>query len=183
MCDHEPEETQPRRSALKVITGALAGAMGLAMAVPPIAALLHPFRKKVIERADGWSDLGSTQSFVAELPKKVSISARRRDAWVTTPHVTVGSVWVVRKKAAEDQFEVLSTVCPHLGCPINLADKADSFACPCHRSNFALSGERAEGPSKRAMDTLETKVENQHLYCRYKTFKADTSEKISTSGA
>jgi menaquinol-cytochrome c reductase iron-sulfur subunit len=68
-------------------------------------------------------------------------------------------------------LKVLSSVCPHLGCAVRWIDKQDRFICPCHGGTFTKSGERVSGPPLRAMDELESKVENGVLKVRFQYFR------------
>jgi Rieske Fe-S protein len=50
-------------------------------------------------------------------------------------------------------FKALSAVCPHLGCTVG--PFAGGFVCPCHGSQFTLSGAVTQGPSLSNLDTLQ----------------------------
>jgi cytochrome b6-f complex iron-sulfur subunit len=49
-------------------------------------------------------------------------------------------------------FNVLSGVCPHLGCTV--LPLTGGFLCPCHRSQFTLSGARLSGPAANGLSDL-----------------------------
>ena len=173
-------ETAPRRDALKVVAGALAGCVGAALSAGAAAYLLHPLSTRTVSFDVGESRLGPVTRFEVGVPRKVAITADRRDAWVTTREVTVGAVWVVRKTGSPATFDVLSTTCPHLGCPVGAT--ATGFHCPCHGSRFHLDGSKdqalaAANPSPRAMDALESEVREGVLYCRYQKFRSGLKEK------
>ena len=91
----------------------------------------------------------------------------------------VGRVWVVKDQSAPDGHRVFTTICPHLGCSVNLA--ADGFACPCHNARFEFSGERKpNNPALRGMDELdwERDEHDQNLIrVRYQNFEAGVAEK------
>jgi Rieske Fe-S protein len=85
-------------------------------------------------------------------------------------------VWVV--KEAEDRFRVFTTICPHLGCSVNLGE--NGFACPCHNAKFGLDGVLTDGPAPRGMDTLEWQRNPRdpgQLMVKYQNFKASIAEK------
>ena len=42
---------------------------------------------------------------------------------------------------------VLTRICPHNQCPININEKGDGFICPCHASKFDKCGNCLEGPA------------------------------------
>ena len=49
-----------------------------------------------------------------------------------------------------------SAVCTHQGCTVAVDD--DHFACPCHGSQFELSGKVRRGPAERPLTPYEVKV-------------------------
>jgi Rieske Fe-S protein len=49
-------------------------------------------------------------------------------------------------------YRALSALCPHLGCTV--LPSADGFRCPCHGSQFTLSGKLVLGPSQSDLGTL-----------------------------
>jgi menaquinol-cytochrome c reductase iron-sulfur subunit len=174
----EKAETNPRRAFMAT---AVSGAIGAAVGVPALAYLASPLMKDTIDAEVEESRLGPVGRFTVGKPVKVSVTANRRDAWVTTPDVTVGSVWVVRTTTEPAEFRVMSTVCPHLGCAINKSDAG--FKCPCHNSRFAETGERVHddgpsNPSPRDMDALGHEVRDGVLFCTYRRFKAGVDAQV-----
>ena len=155
--------------------------MGVAAAVPMVGYLTTPLRKKTVAFDVANARLGQVSRFPVGQPRKVGITAVQRDAWVTTPGVTVGSVWVVRQTEDPPEFVVISTSCPHLGCPVNQAE--GGFRCPCHNSRFDATGRRVHddgptNPAPRDMDSLAHHVEGGVLYCEFRVFKAGSAEKV-----
>lgn len=178
----ETEENTGRRSFLKTINILIGGTLAAVAAIPGIGYLLHPLCKDSITFKSQESRLGLINSFKVGTPKKITISAGRRDAWLTTPAVTVGSVWVIRTQEEPAEFTVLSTVCPHLGCPISHQKKG--FLCPCHSSTFSAQGERIEAngkssPSPRNMDSIPHRIDDGVLLCSYKKFRIGATHKIA----
>lgn len=51
-------------------------------------------------------------------------------------------------------LQVLSALCPHLGCTVQPA--GGGFACPCHGSTFTISGSVTQGPALSGLSTLLT---------------------------
>lgn len=49
-------------------------------------------------------------------------------------------------------FLALSRTCTHLGCTLPWSEKEMKFACPCHGSAFAITGEVLDAPAPRALD-------------------------------
>jgi cytochrome b6-f complex iron-sulfur subunit len=57
-------------------------------------------------------------------------------------------------------FLALSRKCTHLGCTLPWSDKTMRFACPCHGSAFAITGEIIDAPAPRALDIYPVRIEN-----------------------
>jgi cytochrome b6-f complex iron-sulfur subunit len=53
----------------------------------------------------------------------------------------------------EQGIYAISGVCTHLGCSVGRSP--EGFACPCHGSRFADSGDVTRGPAPRALPWLE----------------------------
>ena len=66
---------------------------------------------------------------------------------------------------------MLSAVCPHLGCTITWNESKKEFLSPCHNGVFTADGALVSGPPRRAMDELESKVEDGRLKVRYQYFR------------
>ncbi len=58
-----------------------------------------------------------------------------------------------------------------------VSEKKQQFICPCHTAVFALDGARISGPAPRAMDDLESKIDNGMLKVRYQYFRQLISKK------
>ena len=67
--------------------------------------------------------------------------------------------YLVAVRVSEDEVRVLSRVCGHMGCKVNLAADAGSFDCPCHGSRFELDGGLIEGPSPTPLKRYEARVD------------------------
>ncbi len=116
--------------------------LGKALAyVPALAAscLAFPFydfisyssqrKKKVVIPID---NITSNVTFIREIPAFI----------VKTPH----------------GFEVLDAHCTHMGCIVNFSRKDRLFECPCHGSEFTVSGKRIKGPAKKPLKRLAFKI-------------------------
>ena len=156
-----------RRGMLKIGIGVLGAGVGAAVLGPIAGAVTHPLGHATTTGSDAFIPAG-TASMFGDAPTKVDLYSDKVDAWNRVVQVKVGSAWVVE---AGGKLIALSTVCPHLGCGIDYDEAKGKFLCACHKSWFTLDGGIDEGPSPRAMDTLELQVEEQLVSIRYQRFK------------
>jgi Rieske Fe-S protein len=154
--------------------------LGLAVAVPGVAYIASPLRKK------GREEAFETPTHLKELevgvPRSFAIIQERRDAWVKYPREPVGSVWLVRQPDGSDPPVIaLASECPHLGCAVNLTADGKSFLCPCHTSAFDLKGTPQNQVPPRPMDRLEvelTKGDDPEVRVKFQRFRTASEEKI-----
>jgi Rieske Fe-S protein len=59
---------------------------------------------------------------------------------------------------------MLSAVCTHAGCIVELSASAGQFICPCHASTFDLAGSVLTGPAPRPLPELAVRVEDGQVY-------------------
>ncbi len=165
-------ESLTRRSFLGVLLGFGTVVMGAALSVPLIRFALHPLLAKTTEI--GWSDVGKIDEFASlREPMKKLITVEQRDGWRKI--VSEKAIYVLPMK--DGALRVLSPICPHLGCSIPWIEAKQQFICPCHTAVFALDGARISGPAPRAMDDLESKIDNGMLKVRYQYFRQLISKK------
>ena len=134
---------------------ALNAVIGAALSLPAAAYLLLPGKRKI---AAGWSDAGSA-STLNESPRQVLIQRKRVDAWKTS--LEEATAWVFR---LDGKVTAISPSCPHLGCGVHWDSDKDLFICPCHDSEFALDGQVLSGPSPRALDRFDARVEGDRIW-------------------
>ena len=155
-----------RRSFMGTLTGVGVASVGVLLSVPLLRFALYPMFLET--SGTGWSDLGA----VAELknltfPTQRSIKVEQLDGWRKV--VSERTVYIIQ--GADGMFRVLSPVCPHLGCMIGWDVSRKQFVSPCHGGIFNSDGTLVAGPPRRAMDELESKVEQDHLLVRYQYFQ------------
>ena len=154
-----------RRSFLGALIGVGSVAVGALLSVPLIRFAIHPLLSKTTETA--WSEIGSLEElFSINAPVKRLVTVEHRDGWRKV--VSEKPVYVVKDTGI---LRVLSPICPHLGCSISWRESQSQFVCPCHVGIFSTDGTRISGPAPRAMDELESKVENGRLKVRYQYFR------------
>jgi len=161
-----PVDSVSRRSFLTVLLGFVSVVMGAALSVPLIRFALHPLVATTTKI--GWSDVGKLDEFTSlTAPVKKLIKIDQRDAWRRI--VSEKPVYVLPPK--DGVVRVLSPICPHLGCSIPWNEDKQEFICPCHTAIFAKDGSHISGPAPRAMDDLETKVEDGMVKVHYQYFR------------
>jgi len=159
-------ESLTRRSFLGVLLGFGTVVVGAALSVPLIRFALHPLLTKTTEI--GWADVGNIGEFASlTAPVKKFIRVEQLDAWRKI--VSEKPIYVLPMKNGLPR--ILSPICPHLGCSVPWNEAKQEFLCPCHGAVFAEDGARLSGPAPRAMDELESKVENAMVKVRYQYFR------------
>ncbi|HQU83192.1 MAG TPA: Rieske (2Fe-2S) protein [Pyrinomonadaceae bacterium] len=158
-CRKEKESVQDRRTFLSIIPLGILGA---------IAASLGIASKRVLEpkaiaatvgetASENWKTLGLLSDFSGEEPIAKTVAVETNAGWSKT--VEDVTYFVLPKH----ENKVISSVCPHEGCPINWDKETNKFLCPCHDSYFSEKGEKLTGPSKTDLTELETRVADGKL--------------------
>jgi len=165
-------KTSERRAFLKVAAAAGACVSALLAVVPAARAFFSPaFRKR---SEDEWVRLGDVYALEVGVPGKVDIVSTAKDAWVETR--VLHNVWLYTPDG--EHVTVYSGRCTHLGCSYGYDDKNKIFRCPCHNGMFDVkTGAVLGGPPPRALDTLESKIEDGVVYARYEDFRLGVPQK------
>ncbi len=165
-----------RRSFFGALLGVGSAGMGAILAIPVLRYVLYPLYAKVA--GSEWSDVGDEAEFTgSKSPVRKTITFTQRDGWREV--VSAQSVYVSR--AAGGKLEVLSAICPHLGCSVSWQANQDKFICPCHGGVFKPDGEHIGGPPPRGMDALPTQVKDGKLQVHFEYFRSNVpnQEKLS----
>jgi menaquinol-cytochrome c reductase iron-sulfur subunit len=169
-----------RRDILGFATVGLGALIGLVLAVPGVAYIVSPLRKK--GREESFETLTRLKHLEVGVPRSFAIIEERRDAWVKYPREPVGSVWLVRQAdGASPPVIALTSECPHLGCAVNLTADGKSFLCPCHTSAFDLDGKPKNQVPPRAMDRLQvelTQGDDPDVRVKFQRFRTQSEEQI-----
>ena len=62
----------------------------------------------------------------------------------------------------DDTFSALLTRCTHQGCEVEPA--GDRLACPCHGSEYSLTGDVLQGPAERALFAYTVTADAENIY-------------------
>ncbi len=169
-----------RREFVKCASCAIGGAIGLLPMAAGVYVAIDPIRQGggPSSVGDGFLRLAMLEDLpVGGAPVKFSIVSDKADKWSRYSQVPIGAVYLQQTKPGE--VVAFNTVCPHLGCFVDYRASQKDFFCPCHNSNFNLSGALLSGVSPRGMDTLEVAVRNgREVWVKFQTFKANQAEKI-----
>ena len=155
-----------RRSFFGALVAIGSAGMGALLAVPVLRYVLYP----LYARASGteWSDVGEVSEFsISKSPVRKTVTFAQRDGWREV--VSAQSVYVSRTAVGE--LEVLSSICPHLGCSVSWQQAQNDFLCPCHGSVFKADGKVVAGPSPRGMDRLPTRIKDGKLQVHFEYFR------------
>ncbi|MEZ5428887.1 MAG: Rieske (2Fe-2S) protein [Pyrinomonadaceae bacterium] len=151
---NETSARPDRRKFLSLIPlgvfGVIAGSLGLAS-----KRFLEP--QNVSAASENWKILGAVSEIGGEEPIAKTVTVESQTGWSKT--IEDMTVYVLPKH----DNKVLSSVCPHEGCPITWDAERKNFLCPCHDSFFQDDGKRLSGPAQSDLTAMETKVENGKL--------------------
>jgi len=174
---HPGEETEDkrvlegRRSFFLWLVGIGAATMTALLSIPLVRFALYPVFAK--NTSAPWSKLGSRSKYASlAVPVRAVVDIEQVNGWMES--VSQKPVYVTRgnRMGSLDGVQVLSAVCPHLGCEVPWNPDTGKFVCPCHGSEFAPDGSLIQGPALRGMDTLAIQIEEEALMVRYEYFQA-----------
>ena len=172
---------EPRRGFL---THVFAAGIGLLVGTVPALAGLAFFLDPIVRKKKGASGDGFLKMPVAlealEIngePQLVKIIMDKVDAWNTYRNQPVGSVYL--RRTDKDKVVALNSICPHLGCTVDYKPAEKNYFCPCHTSEFHLTGEPGNKIPPRALDSLDVEIRNStEVWVKFQNFRATTPEKI-----
>lgn len=71
---------------------------------------------------------------------------------------SIGAVLVVGNSQSENLIAI-NPSCTHMGCTVEWLAEEDIFLCPCHASEFDISGEAKMGPATKSLSSYAAKIE------------------------
>jgi Rieske Fe-S protein len=171
---------QNRRGFFGLLTDLVIAAIGLLVAIPAVRYLWAPLRGKD-EEAGGptFLDAGPLADIRPGEWRLVSVEKTQQDGWKKAK--VRHAVWVRRQDEGQQGITVLSSICPHLGCPVNWHPDETRFFCPCHGGIFDADGRQTGGPPPRSMDPLEFEVRAGRLWVRWQDFKIGVADRVPVS--
>jgi menaquinol-cytochrome c reductase iron-sulfur subunit len=165
-----------RRSFFGALVGMGSLVIGAIVGTPLLRFVLYPVYAK--SKSSEWSDVGDISEFEkADVPVSKTISLAQRDGWREV--VSIQSVYVNR--TAEGQLQVLSAICPHLGCSVAWQANQGKFVCPCHGGQFHADGRHISGPPPRSLDNLKAQVKDGKLQVQFEYFRSNVPDQESLS--
>jgi Rieske Fe-S protein len=165
-----------RRGFLGLITSLLMAIIGALVAAPALAYFFAPLRRRPENGGPMFTDAGPLADIPVGPWRLVPVELVRADGWKKTR--VRQAVWVHRHGEGDRAMTVLSSICPHLGCPINWHPDQSQFVCPCHGGIFNAEGRNTGGPPPRPMDPLEFEVRGGRLWVRWQDFKIGVADRI-----
>jgi Rieske Fe-S protein len=167
-----------RRRLLGFFTNLLMTVIALLVAVPAFAYFLAPLRRRpgTGDGGSAFTDAGPLAGIPIGQWRLVPLDLVTQDGWKKTR--VRQAVWVLRQGEGDRAITVLSSICPHLGCPVNWHPDQSQFVCPCHGGLFTADGRNVGGPPPRPMDPLEFEVRSGRLWLRWQDFKIGVADRI-----
>jgi Rieske Fe-S protein len=178
MCADVPNTFSPEQAGRDMQRREILKWMSRGLAVATTAIVGIPGARYLFGTMQPRGAMGGSHQRVARLadlrprvPLQVAVTGQRQDAWTTHDHEVIGRVWLVRRDDGESadpstaQVAAFTTVCPHMGCQIQLHAGQGNFVCPCHRAAFGIDGaplqdkqRRERNHAPRGMDGLACRV-------------------------
>jgi len=63
----------------------------------------------------------------------------------------------------ENEYVAVDIKCTHKGCDVTYEHADKVFNCPCHGSQFKLTGEPIKGPAKKPLMSYQTKLQDKEV--------------------
>lgn len=165
-----------RRSFLGTLLGICSSSLGAVMGVSMFRYILYPVYAKGSDKQ--WSHIGDVSEFAGNKgPVSKTVTFSVLDGWREV--VSTQSVYINR--AADGQLQVLSAICPHMGCSVGWQAGQGRFVCPCHGGQFAPDGRHISGPPPRGLDILPTQVKDGKLQVQFEYFRSNVPKQETLS--
>jgi menaquinol-cytochrome c reductase iron-sulfur subunit len=161
-----------RRSFFASFLGMSAAMIAAVIGAPLFRFVLYPVQNST--RKVDWAEVGDASEFEhIDTPVVKSIALTQRDGWRDV--VSVQPVYVSRSR--DGMLQVLSPICPHLGCSVAWHASQNKFVCPCHGGQFGGDGSHISGPPPRGLDRLDAQVKNGKLQVQFAYFRSNVPKR------
>jgi Rieske Fe-S protein len=67
---------------------------------------------------------------------------------------------IIVVRTSETEVAALSAICTHEGCENLYTPSTKTFDCPCHGSQFSLTGAVVRGPARRSLKVYAATLAN-----------------------
>ena len=131
-----------------------------ALATPIVGYLLSPARRKKMQDALSWVELGALSSFPEGQTRMATFRNPSTRPW--DGQTADIPCWVRRLQGSD--FQVFAVNCAHLGCPVRWFPQSNLFLCPCHGGAYYADGSRASGPPERGLFEYTYRIEKKELW-------------------
>lgn len=144
----------------------LAGTPASTLAITPgtTTEVTAPVAVATVSSAPGFVDVGAVGDFAnaSTTPQKITLPAPAGKAGTQTAFVL--------KQGAE--YFGISDVCTHMGCEVSWVGQDSKFECPCHGSQYDITGKNIAGPAPSPLPRFKTQLVNGRLLVSYQPVKA-----------
>ena len=171
-CLEKNSQRVSRRSFFASLLGASAGLIATVIGTPMLRYILYPVQAST--KTNTWTEVGEAGEFDSiGGPVTKTTSLTQRDGWreIVSPQ----SVFVTRSAAGK--LQVLSPICPHLGCSVSWHENQNKFICPCHGGQFSADGKSLSGPPPRGLDTLDAQIKDGKLEVQFQYFRSNVPDR------
>lgn len=152
----DPPQEDPkdlsRRQFLDKSIKAITLFFGVSLGVPAIAYTISPALQ---QRTESWVKLGRTSQVEIGTPTLFTVTIDKTVGWTSAE---ISSSYFVYTADGEN-FKVMSSICPHVGCRTTWHSEGGYILCPCHDGRFDVEGNVISGPSPRALDQVAFRID------------------------
>jgi Rieske Fe-S protein/predicted phosphodiesterase len=149
----------PGNSLAAISDFTLAGGPASSLALKPETAAAAPVTVSTTIGPGGFVDVGAEADFAnaATAPQKITLPAPAGKTGIQTAFVLKQG----------NQYLGLSDVCTHMGCEVSWVGQDSRFECPCHGSQYDITGKNIAGPAPRPLPRFKTQLSNGRLLVSY----------------
>jgi len=140
----------PTKAAADIADTTLSGAPASVVTVGAFPTPVPTTQALVAQTDNAPIDAGAITDFSETTPRQLTLKFSDKPAMI----------FVLK---AGSQFLALSDICTHMGCEVGCDQPTNRFLCPCHGSEYDLTGKNVAGPAPRPLDKLKTEVVNGRL--------------------